>query len=1307
LTSPLRFLTAVVATSATLLMLAGPSLAADSHTHRRTATEVRSARDHRPGTERVARGFGGDVAGVADAVWTLAFPAAVVLGIGGVVLLAVRWRARRRRSYVRLWLVPYRADDAESDAVHRMVESWHQQLIERWWRRAYRGQRGIALEVAMAPDKDGDVTGALAVVCPEELVDSISGTLLACYPDSRLVRSRGGLPPVERVVRLKKRHRFVHALRIVNDDEGNTVDAVLNQMASLRQAAVLQYTLVPTPAWFDLYARRAVRKLERRGGRERRERAPRSEVRGSEIEAALRAHHRPLFFSEARIGASTYDAAAAIAGTIRGQSAAENRFVERYHRPWASGRIYMRWLREGVHNPIPDTRKGVLSSTELAALWRLPSSGLKTVRLARSAVPRLPAPPAISRKPEYTLARDERGSVGILPEDKSDGLGLIGGQKTGKTSLLCRTVRADATDDDCALIVLMPKPGDAEKALSMVPAHRTVHYLDFEHPECGINPLLADGEPAMVADKIVEALRDVNAEGDIRGSSDRYLRQAAQAAIGAVRAGLVDGPPTLWHMYRMLLPTEVGFRERVTDALLPDPRYTDTATFFGQELPHDLEHAAGQTTAKLDAPRNKLLRLMVESLDKVLRHPIQLDLDEIVRRREVLVVDGKMGTFGPDNCRVMMQFILTTLYGTLQRQQQRPEHERCRVALKVDEAHLILNESFANAMATLRSAGLEVVAAWQYGAQIQEPKVRSGMMSLLRQRCMFSMGEEADAREMSTIAMAVYSDMIRTDPESRARMRLTPDTIFNLPNHHAVCSWISRGARVPAFIAQTLPLEQDDAVVRHHLAAQRERGYHVPDALPDPLPDLDWKGLREIPSEEIVETGEEIAQPVAVAVASGRGGRAAQARRGRGAGGGAGSGSGDGGGGGGVAITNGDGRSDMPATNGRVDHDFDPAATSIADANERPGVPLHRAPETFTELDLDDVRSISWDNVEVQPPDRRPEPTVRELEILGALWSSRFLFATQIWRRWWPDSSQRAAQQALNRMTRAGWVRRFKFQVAERGAQQRVYCLARDGFELAKQHTGRRGPYIDPKATWREPQINDPRRILRDLHVSGWVMVFETLAGRALVNWQGSRNSRIDPPRRKVRGEWVDLRPANVVFGTNHVLRDYEPDRFEPVNPDASLELRLQVGGTRLHFDLLVDVHRGGSPSTTEDRLRRYDGFISGWSHLLERYRSLGTPPVVVFVCEDEPSALRLLRQADKVVTARIAKAGTDEATWPFPGRRAMFFAVEREVHHGSLAAFQLPEHPPAMRVRLHGPEAKPCHPRRLHIIQPQLLRRR
>ena len=75
------------------------------------------------------------------------------------------------------------------------------------------------------------------------------------------------------------------------------------------------------------------------------------------------------------------------------------------------------------------------------------------------------------------------------------------------------------------------------------------------------------------------------------------------------------------------------------------------------------------------------------------------------------------------------------VYTTLQRQQQRPDHERVRVALKVDEAHLVINESFADALATLRSAGLEVVAAWQYGEQIQDPKIRAGMLSVKVEPC--------------------------------------------------------------------------------------------------------------------------------------------------------------------------------------------------------------------------------------------------------------------------------------------------------------------------------------------------------------------------------------------------------------------------------------------------------------------------------------------------------------------------------------------------------------------------------------------
>jgi hypothetical protein len=1210
---------------------------------------------------------------VPGAVWRAVRLPLVASLFALIALLFMRSRARDKRRYVRVSLLPYRSDESDAGEVGRLFESWHQQLVERWWRRLTLGQPSMALELVMEPSEEGDeatCVSKLAVVCPERLMAAVEGALLGCYPDSRLVREPLRLPAVTTVVRLKKRFTLVRALRTIDEEQRRPVDSVFSNMESLGRPAVVQFALTPAPGFFDRYAHWRFGSAERSSERARsidpREPGMRSELLGQELQGGLRVQHHSLFFTEIRVAATSHADCMAIAGVVRGESAAENRLVVRYPRAWARGPLYLRRLRAGIGNPVPGWRRGVCSSAELAALWHFPSPGMKVARLERSSVPRMPAPPEVSRRPEHILMRDDAGGVGIRPEDKTDGLGLIGGQKTGKTSVLCRTVQADAQDDDCALVVLMPKPGDALKALSMVPKHRTVHYLDLERPEFGINPLAAPGDPAMVADKIVDAFRDVNAEGDIKGSSDRFLRQAAQAAIGASRTGVLEGQPTLWHMYRILMPAEQAFRERVVEALSVEPRYADTATFFGRDLPSDLENAPGQTNAKLDAPRNKILRLLVESLDKVLRHPIQLDLDEVVRRKEVLVVDGKMGTFGADNCRVMMQFILTALYGALRRQQEMPDAERVRVALKVDEAHLVLNESFADAMATLRSGGLEVVAAWQYGEQIQDPKIRGGMLSLLRQRCMFSMGEEADAREMSSLAMAVYSDMIRDTPESRARMRVTPDTIFNLPNYHAVCSWISRGARAPAFIGQTLPLEHDEDVVLHHAERQRQRGCAVPERLPDPLPDLDFRTAHELPSELVVAPSADGAEPAEVGAEP-------------------------------VEV------GAEPV--GAVAFDFDPGAMSIDDSNDRQADGGAAAlPDTFTELDFDDVRGLVWDKVTPIPADRRHEPAARELEILAALWSHHYLFASQIWRRWWSGSSLRASQQGLNRMAKAGWVRRFKLQVGERGAQQRVYCLTRQGFELGQERSGRRGPYVPPEATWREPVVSDPRRILRSLHVNGWVLAFEGRAGKALRSWRGGRDGRLDPPRKRVRGEWIDVLPKDIVVGGSHKLRDYDAHKFEPVSPDASLELQLPVGDSRLRFDLLVELDRAGSRAASEERLRRYDGLLSGWAGVLDRYKTLGTPPVVLFICEDEDAVMKLIRIADKVVSARLAKPGTEETEWPHPGRRGMYFALERDIHLGSLEALQLPELPPDLRVRMHGRKARACHPRRVHLIEPRLI---
>ncbi len=97
--------------------------------------------------------------------------AALTFGLVALVGCA-RWRARRRRRYVRLRVVPYRTDRASVEGIVAMFEALHKRLLRRWWRRLLLGQPSVALEVHYAHGGDGGDGVArawLAVVCPRRV----------------------------------------------------------------------------------------------------------------------------------------------------------------------------------------------------------------------------------------------------------------------------------------------------------------------------------------------------------------------------------------------------------------------------------------------------------------------------------------------------------------------------------------------------------------------------------------------------------------------------------------------------------------------------------------------------------------------------------------------------------------------------------------------------------------------------------------------------------------------------------------------------------------------------------------------------------------------------------------------------------------------------------------------------------------------------------------------------------------------------------------------------------------------------------
>jgi hypothetical protein len=190
----------------------------------------------------------------------------------------------------------------------------------------------------------------------------------------------------------------------------------------------------------------------------------------------------------------------------------------------------------------------------------------------------------------------------------------------------------------------------------------------------------------------------------------------------------------------------------------------------------------------------------------------------------VLVVKGALGIMGAGNSSVLMQLLIGMLDAALARQQDLvPESERVAVALKVDEAPLVLNRGFAETMALKRSAGLETVACWQTDAQWTDREVGDQLDALFAHRVYFATASAREARAAVKLMMPEFSDTVRPGVSHLATLA-RPDVRMHLPKHRAIASWTTHQGRQAPFIAETIPLRVDRERIALHAARQFQRG---------------------------------------------------------------------------------------------------------------------------------------------------------------------------------------------------------------------------------------------------------------------------------------------------------------------------------------------------------------------------------------------------------------------------------------------------------------------------------------------------
>jgi len=667
------------------------------------------------------------------------------------------------------------------------------------------------------------------------------------------------------------------------------------------------------------------------------------------------------------------------------------------------------------------------------------------------------------------------------------------------------------------------------------------------------------------------------------------------------------------------------------------------------------------TTAKLDAPVNKLARLLNSASIKrvLLNDSLRVDFDRIIRDEEVLVVKGALGAMGAGNTSVLMQLLVGMLDAALARQQDLvPAHDRVAVALKVDEAPLVLNRGFAETMALKRSAGLETVACWQVDAQWSDAAVRDQLDALFAHRVYFATASARDARAAVELTMAEFSDTVRPGITQLSTLG-RPDVRLHLPKHHAIASWSTHEGRQAPFVAQTMPLGVDQERVSLHASRQLERGGHHLADLTQPHWDRAHRGSHD-----------------ATSMAWKAGGETSN------------------------ALTEDKSRV-LPAVPAESYHEL---------------VELDGAQSVRWAKHVDSPHSLD--------PDRLDLEMLTLIAGLGHVLTSQIhrhfnagRAATTTQRRLKRLSDAGLVERFQFHRRDGGGVP-MCYVITAAGSR----LLVAKGHLGASQDIG---TVADSHSSISRARDDSRLRQARhDVHVAGWTLALSRLLGDPSCSVRGPEQSVLSPPPRTGPEGRVPLGPGDLRLPGGRAPHDFvrttgsgervEAERFETVRPDAIVAVEGDVGEAhRISRDGsagIGDAIPGSAKSRSGDigaesqrapvidvivefdnrlpsgrsaaKIERYDHFLAGWSAHTGRYgRRMDAVPVVVFVCRDRARARQCATRADTALSACRAYAGEYPFNWEYPGRERILFASERDVHEGLLCAYGVPRLPPEVRV--------------------------
>ncbi|MHB1835246.1 MAG: hypothetical protein ACYCXW_09795, partial [Solirubrobacteraceae bacterium] len=370
----------------------------------------------------------------------------LLVGVLLIVFALRRLRRRGRREYALYELHLSTHDQAKGQDLEDMVESIAN-IVRAWPAERLRdGQSYVAIELICG---DGPHAGSgeklewsINVRCEPRAVAALDGAISAAYPDVRLGRAHseeprarpGGLLEPEYVMRFRKERSFVYSLIADGDEQASSpLEQIARAQIATGEPSIVRFQLTPTPSYFEELARRLYRRHENKLVRQERWGLPEggliSTFNRAEMRAAERTQNRSLFWLETVVAADSRAVCKTVAAAVQSR-----RGENRLHRRWMIIRqnLYRRRFPRALGPLIPSFRT-LVSAAEVAHLLELPSARMKGVPVRRVTIPRIPAPPEVTRGHHLRHARPEGRQVagavsnGRVRIRSVTGMRLVGG----------------------------------------------------------------------------------------------------------------------------------------------------------------------------------------------------------------------------------------------------------------------------------------------------------------------------------------------------------------------------------------------------------------------------------------------------------------------------------------------------------------------------------------------------------------------------------------------------------------------------------------------------------------------------------------------------------------------------------------------------------------------------------------------------------------------------------------------------------------------------------------------------------------